>query len=273
MFQIVTGHHDPEHHNRVHRAAALMRTAEGRAALVRFTLHQRVQHWILVICFTLLVLTGFPIKFADRAWAAWLIDAFGGLPVTRFLHRWVGIILIAGGAYHMLYVAIYAVRRKRATGQSWFQVFYNLPMAVNFNDVKALIQQLKFLFWRSNRRPEGPRFSLKEKFEYFGVFWGSALLGLTGLLMWANAWTSQYLPGRTLTIANLLHTFEAYLALLHVGIIHMIGVFFAPGVFPMSRAMFSGDTPIEEMAEAHSQMITEAEEKLGRDPGREVAHD
>lgn len=271
MLQIVLGHHDPEHHEHVRRAKALMRTAEGREALVRFTLHQRVQHWLLVICFTILVLTGFPIKFADRNWAEWLINTFGGLSVARFLHHWVGVILIAGGAYHMLYVAIYAIRQKRRTGLSWFMVVYNLPMTVNLNDIKALIQQLKFLLWRSDQRPEGPRFSLKEKFEYFGVFWGSALLGLTGLLMWANSWTSQYLPGRTLTIANLLHTFEAYLALLHVGIIHMIGVFFAPGVFPMSRAMFNGDTPIEEMAEVHSGMIAEAEQKIGAGRRKEAS--
>jgi cytochrome b subunit of formate dehydrogenase len=72
--------------------------------------------------------------------------------------------------------------------------------------------------------------SLEEKFEYIGVFWGTFVLGATGLLMWFNAWTTRYLPGRILTIATLIHTFEAFLALLHVGIVHMVSVIFSPGV-------------------------------------------
>jgi cytochrome b subunit of formate dehydrogenase len=117
------------------------------------------------------------------------------------------------------------------------------------------------------------RFSLEEKFEYFGVFWGSMLLGLTGILMWANDWTSGFLGGRVLTIAALVHTFEAFLALLHVGIIHMISVIFSPVVFPVSPAMITGDTPPEEMAEGHAGMVEQAANKLKLAPSQEVGHE
>ena len=107
----------------------------------------------------------------------------------------------------------------------------------------------------AKRRPDAGRFNAEEKFEYIGVFWGTIVLGCTGVLMWFNAWTTQHLPGRILTIAILIHTMEAFLALLHVGIVHMVGVIFSPEVFPFSKAMFTGETPVGELAEAHAGML------------------
>jgi cytochrome b subunit of formate dehydrogenase len=143
---------------------------------------------------------------------------------------------------------------------------------MQWSDLKHLWHLLGYLFFLRRTRPEGDRFSMKEKFEYFGVFWGSVLLGITGVLMWANAWTSEHFTGRVLTIAALVHTFEAFLALLHVGIIHMIGVIFAPGVFPLSRAMFTGDTPAEELAEAHSGLVGRVARQLETAPAGEARH-
>ena len=71
-----------------------MASAQGRRLLKRFTPHQRVQHWLLVIVFSILVLTGYPMKFADRPWAAWLIEEMGGLGIARLIHRWAGVILM-----------------------------------------------------------------------------------------------------------------------------------------------------------------------------------
>jgi formate dehydrogenase gamma subunit len=272
MLQIVLGRQDAKLHEHEALARRLMADDRGRRALTRFTVQQRVQHWVLALCFTTLVVTGFPIKFADRDWARWLIGFMGGLTVARKAHHYAGAILILGFFYHILYAGISAVRMRRAAGQSWLRTILDMPMLTNPRDIKQLFEQLGFLFFLRRTRPELPRFSLKEKFEYFGVFWGSALLGVTGVLMWANAWTTSHLPGRVLTLAALIHTFEAFLALLHVGIIHMVGVIFSPLVFPLSHAMIRGDTPIEEMAEAHSGMLHEAASQIGAASAGEVTH-
>jgi cytochrome b subunit of formate dehydrogenase len=263
LLQLVLDRNDPEHHHRLKLAETLQADPRGRRALCRFTLHQRVQHWMLALTFTTLVLTGFPLKFADRRWARWIVDLFGGVPVTRVVHRWAGVLLIAGFAYHFGYVAFYAWRDHRRTGRGWLKTLLSLPMVTNRQDLKQLGQLLAYLLFLRRTRPALGRFSLEEKFEYFGVFWGSALLGVTGLLMWGNAWTSLHLTGRVLTVAALIHTFEAFLALLHVGIMHMVGVIFSPTVFPLSRAMFTGQTPAEELAEAHGEMLAEVAQKLG----------
>lgn len=263
MVQFIVGRHDPRQHEREHTAERLMRDPVGRKALTRFTIHQRVQHWILAICFTALCVTGFPIKFADRTWASWAVTLMGGLSNARALHRIAGVVLMVGFFYHFCYIIAFAIQQKRASKKSWIKIVLDLPMVTNPTDIKQLFQQLGYLFFLRKTRPELGRFSLKEKFEYFGVFWGSALLGVTGILMWFNAWTTQYLTGRVLTISLLVHGFEAFLALLHVGIIHMIGVIFSPVVFPLSPAMFSGDTPAEELAEAHAGYVDEAARTVG----------
>ncbi len=272
MLQVVFGRQDPAHAERHRLAVALLEAPEGRRRLCRFTPHQRVQHWLLFATFTSLVITGFALRFADRGWAAWVTQTIGNLHRLRLIHRVAGTILLAGMAYHLIYVGVTAWRQKRRTGKSLVQTFLDLPMVMRWHDWKELGHLLGYLLFLRKTRPEAGRFSFEEKFEYFGVFWGCTLLGITGILLWANAWTTEHLTGRVLTVAALVHAFEAFLALLHVGIVHMAGVIFAPSVFPLSPAMFTGDTPAEEMAEAHSAMLTEAAKATGITAAKEVGH-
>ncbi len=271
LAQVVVGRHDPRHHEHIELAERLRRHEPARRALHRFTPGQRLQHWLLFATFTTLVLTGFPLKFADRGWAAWLVDAIGSLSRVRLLHRIAGVLLIAGFTFHIIYVIWFTWRNRKRTGKGFIGTFLQLPMVMQPSDLRQMGLLLAFLVGLRKTRPDQERFALKEKFEYFGVFWGSVLLGITGVMMWANAWTSEQLSGRVLTIAALVHTFEAFLALLHVGIIHMVGVIFGPSVFPLHPAMFTGDTPAEEMAEAHTGMLNRV---AGQFPaaGGEVKH-
>ncbi len=284
MFHIVVGKRDPEDHHREERAEKVMADRRGRKLLERFNLHQRFQHWLLAVAFITLVLTGFPMKFADHAWAAWLFNLFGGLTWgrwfqaisgltwARWLHRISGVVLILAMFYHCIYIARTYFKQKRTSGRGWISSLFDLPMMITPTDLKQMSQYVAYLLFLRRQRPQFSRFNLEEKFEYIGVFWGTILLGTTGALMWANAWTTQYFPGRLLTIATLVHSMEAFLALLHVGVVHMISVIFAPGVFPLSPAMFTGRTPTEEIAEAHSAMIDSAEKALELSGAEEVSH-
>jgi len=259
MLHIVIGRHDPEAHHHAQRVQKLMADPATRQKLKRFSVHQRLQHWYLVACFATLVLSGFPIKFADRAWAAWLIGLFGGLSTARLVHRLAGAMLILGLFYHLIYIACALIRRKRQSGHGLIAAIMGLPMMVSPSDMLTMNRLVAYLLGLRRTHPDMGRFNPEEKFEYIGVFWGTVVLGTTGMLMWFNVWTSRHLSGRVLTIAILVHTFEAFLAVLHIGIVHLAGVIFAPGVFPVSKAMFTGDTPAHEMAEAHKTMLDEVE--------------
>jgi cytochrome b subunit of formate dehydrogenase len=263
MFQIVVGRHDPSDHDNHLLAKKLLDDPKGRKLLKRFTPFQRVQHWILVITFATLVFTGYPMKFADHPWSAWFIELIGGLSVARMVHRISGAALLIGFCYHLfIYVGVFIIKEKKRTGKSVFRVFFNLPMVMNPGDFKKMGQLLLYLFFLRKKRPEWGRFSLEEKFEYFGVLWGTVLLGATGILMWDDSLTTRFLPGRTLTVANVIHSFESYLALLHVGVVHLAGVLIAPSAFPCSPAMFTGNTPVEELAEAHPALLADVQKQL-----------
>lgn len=269
LLGLAVGRRSPTDHHTEQVAEQLMESAAGRRALKRFDVNQRVQHWALVLFFTLLVLTGFPMKFADRDWAAWLIGMFGGLGMARLLHHWAGLALVAGMIAHLVYVGFTLVSRRRqarAAGQSvsWLQAFTRLPMWMSKQDMAKTFQLLAYLFFLRRSRPNFGRFSVKEKFEYIGVFWGTALLGLTGILLWGEQFFSHIISGRVLNLALIAHTYEAFLALIHVGILHIVNVIFQPNVFPLSLATLSGDTTPAELAENHADLVHEVADAMDR---------
>ncbi|MEW6249441.1 MAG: cytochrome b/b6 domain-containing protein [Planctomycetota bacterium] len=268
LFSLVIGRTPPDAHRLEQLARRLWRLPEGRRRLIRFTVPQRVQHWILVVLFALLALTGFPLKFPDRGWAQGVITIFGGLNVSRTIHHWAGLALVVGLFAHLLYVLSTMVQRRRAAAAAgrrvgWFATLTHLPMWVTPQDARQMLHLLAYLLHIRHDRPIFGRFSVKEKFEYFGVFWGTVLLGVTGILLWGEQIASHYISGRLLNLAIIAHTYEAFLAVIHVGILHIINVMLHPLVFPLSPATLSGRTPIPLLAEEHTGQVLDVARALG----------
>lgn len=267
-----------EHHvEREQLAAELMSRRDGKRKLTRFPWPQRIQHWLLAVAFTLLVITGFPMKFAAQHWARVVIEAFGGLHVSRLVHHWAGIVLCLGLAGHVLYAGWLILRRGRRRAADGRRVGYltaarRLPMVMSFADFKLTLAQFAYLLRLRRERPTFGRFSPTEKFEYFGVLWGTSLLGLTGMMLWGEQITSRLLEGRMLNIATIIHTYEAFLALIHVAILHIYNVILAPHVFPLSPAMITGSTPMAKLSEEHGELITQAAADLGLAQGSGHGH-
>jgi hypothetical protein len=85
------------------RSKAVARRKFEHATIVRMTLNERIQHWVLIVCFTVLVLTGFALISPFSAIADWM-----GVtdPVRRTVHRIAGVTLIAAGIYHIFNVSL-----------------------------------------------------------------------------------------------------------------------------------------------------------------------
>jgi cytochrome b subunit of formate dehydrogenase len=257
------------HGHRMHKLTEkVLQTPGGRERLKRFTVSQRWQHWILAGLFIVLVLTGFPMKFADDQWARGMINFFGGLPTARDIHHWCGIALVIGFAAHFMYAIATFIKLKRnakpsGEKRSLMEAVFALPMIIKPSDLVKANQYMMYLFGLRKQPPTFGRFSIKEKFEYIGVFWGTTLLGATGLILWAESFFSHYVTGRVFNIALIAHTYEAFLAVIHVGILHIVNVSLSPHVFPLSPATITGDTPTAELAEQHSEFVEEAAADLG----------
>lgn len=268
LAQLVVGRHAHSAQAAHQVLQRVLQHPKGLARLTRFRPSQRVQHWILSFLFAALAFTGFPMKFADRQWASWLIEKFGGIASARNIHHWAGVALVIGFSLHLFVVAVAAVRksqRKDAEGRRFglIRTFLNLPMVMSPIDLKKWVQLMGYLIGLRRERPMFGRFSAGEKFEYFGVLWGTTLLGITGFMLWGAQATSHFLDGRAFNIATIVHTYEAFLAVIHVGVLHICNVILAPAVFPLSPATLTGRTPSGKLAEENGEFVLDVARELG----------
>jgi cytochrome b subunit of formate dehydrogenase len=237
----------------------LTAAAEEKAAfeggLLRFTGAQRLQHAFLVTVFVVLCLTGFPMKFPQAKWSPAIYDLFGGIGGAPIVHRVAGVLLLVGFAFHVILIFVNVGRSLRRQGQhgirAWIKAVVALPMIPKPHDLKQLTAFAKYALFLSPHRPFYGRFSWKEKLEYLGLFWGIPLLGVTGILLWAESWSSHLFPGWVLNVAFLAHTYESLLAVAHISLVHIPGVLGRPGVSPLSSMVLNGKISSRALAEEH----------------------
>ncbi len=80
-----------------------------------------------------------------------------------------------------------------------------VPQPKDFWDFFANIRYFLYL----GERPPGDRWTYFEKFDYLAVFWGVAIIGISGLFLWAPDFFTRFLPGWTLNAAYVIHSDEA----------------------------------------------------------------
>ena len=277
LLHTVLGRHSAEEVRTAQLAQALLRTPEGRKRLQRYTPLQRLQHWYLAFTFTILAVTGLPLKFADHTWARAVVETLGGLSVTRHVHHWTGVALMLGLIAHLVYVVRTLVNNMKVAGPdgrrpTFVQALTALPMWLGLQDLRNARHMAAHLLFLRPDPPAFERFSLKEKFGYMAVFWGSVMLGVTGLIMWGEQMASHVLGGRAVTLSSIAHSDEAFLAVTYIGILHLADVLFSPHAFPMSRATVTGLTPIGVLAKWHRGQVERVARELGITPAAEGAH-
>jgi cytochrome b subunit of formate dehydrogenase len=231
------------------------RKAAREGGLLRFTGAQRVQHVFLVVVFVVLCLTGFPMKFPNASWAPVLYDLFGGIHTAPIVHRVAGVSLLTGFAVHVLLIlrnVRRSLRRENKHGlRAWVGAILALPMFPRLQDLHNLVAMTKYVLFLSPYRPNYDRFSWKEKLEYLGLFWGIPLLGVTGIMLWAQDSVTHLLPGWVLNVAYLAHTYESLLAVAHITLVHIPGVLGRPGLSPLSGMVINGKISPRVLAEEH----------------------
>jgi len=95
-------------------------------------------------------------------------------------------------------------------------------------------------------RPAFDRYTYWEKFDYWAVFWGMAIIGGSGLLLWFPVAFARVMPGWAFNIALLVHGEEALLAVGFIFTIHFFNSHLRPEKFPMDMVIFTGRVPEHE---------------------------
>ncbi|NOZ06981.1 MAG: hypothetical protein GXP41_11640 [Chloroflexi bacterium] len=206
----------------------------------RFSLGRRIEHVILFTTFIILAATGIPQKFHNLAWAQWVVLLMGGIEQIRFIHRGAASIMILAAVYHLVYgLYLLLVKRER---------FYALP---TLKDLRDIIQMVKYFFGLTKEKPQFDTFSYVEKFDYWAVFWGIAIMAVSGLILWFPTAFTHFLDGVFIPTAKAAHSDEALLAVLAIALWHLYNVHFNPRIFPFNATMFTGKISKERMIEEH----------------------
>jgi cytochrome b subunit of formate dehydrogenase len=125
-------------------------------------------------------------------------------------------------------------------------------MVPNLKDIKDFIQQIKWFLWRGPK-PKFDRYAYWDKVDYWAVFWGMAIIGLSGYAMWFAPFFARIIPGSWLNIALLIHGEEAILAVGFIFTIHFFNTHLRPDNFPMDMVIFNGRQSEEELEHRHPE--------------------
>ncbi len=206
----------------------------------RFDKTQRLSHLFLMITFLIQSGTGFGRLFITTDFGRSLTTVFGGYQTAIVVHFWVGVLMIAGFAMHIIYLA---------TRINWKDLVKSMfgpdSLVLGPQDAQHLFQRILWTIGFGSS-PKLDRWAYWEKFDYWAVFWGLPLLAVTGIMLKFPLLTTILLPGWALNIAALLHRAEAILACSYIFIVHFFIGHLRPSSFPMNEAMFSGNIPLEE---------------------------
>ncbi len=202
----------------------------------RWNKSQRWQHIVLAVSFLLLIITGWPLRFAHLPASKYVMWIFGGVKGAGIIHRAAAVGLIGVSIYHVFYL---------------FRQFLNghrqVTMFPTLKDIRDFFTDLLYWLGLSGRRARYGRYNYLEKFEYFAVVWGNVVMILSGLVLWFPVFSSTYLFDWVNDLALLIHDYEAWLAGLAIFLWHFYWVHLNPRVFPMDPTWLTGAIELEHL--------------------------
>ena len=202
----------------------------------RFSLLQRVQHFIFLISFSILGFTGLPQKYPGSPISLSIFEMLGGIEKTRLIHHYSAVVMIIMSLVHVLEL-----------GYSLIVLRTPITMIPWVNDLQHVYQDvLYYLGFRKHKAYYG-RYSYAEKAEYLALIWGTVVMALTGFMMWNPITTLQLFPGEAIPAAKAAHGGEAVLAVLAIIIWH----FYHVHIKMLNKSMFTGKLNRMEMEHEH----------------------
>lgn len=176
----------------------------------------RVMHWVHLVCFLLLGLTGMGFY-----WKVALIDnIFGGPANASLVHRWAAVLFTAGPAIYIL------LNFER------FSKFIDTITSFSKDDfgwLKVMGGYLPFI--KADHVPPQDKYNAGQKILGIMIIVGCLLIILTGFPMWL--WRHS-VPAVFLSLCYNVHFWTAIIMILLVG-----GHFFLAAIHPKSRVEFA----------------------------------
>jgi formate dehydrogenase subunit gamma len=129
--------------------------------LLRYTLVERIIHWLAAIAYMYVLLTGLAFYSPHLYWIATLL---GSGPTSRFWHPWVALLFVAAIAWMLR--AWLADMRITAVDRAWGKAMNHYVR----NEDEDL--------------PPIDRFNLGQKYFFWAMLWASVALLVSGAVLW-----------------------------------------------------------------------------------------
>ena len=219
--------------------------SEKQTQYPRFRTGARIEHIILLVSFSILALTGLPQRYSGSGIGDAMINAVGGIENIRIIHRWAAIALAVGSFYHIFTGAYrFYVKRER------------MRIVPDLKDAKDLSDTVLHNLGIKPDHPKMRKFNFGEKFEYWAVVWGTAIMGITGFMLLNPVATTSVLPGEFIPAALAAHGWEAVLAVSAIILWHFYNVL----IKQFNPSMWTGNLPQDQMEEEHALELERLEE-------------
>ncbi len=210
-----------------------------KSIVKRMTYSEVWQHTFLMVSFTVLVITGFSLRFSQSWWATMLFGWDGGFVVRGIIHRVAGSVLIFTAIWHLFHLTTDRGRQ------------FIVEISPNKNDLFQLIQKVKYNLGLADTPPKFGRFCYIAKAEYWALIWGTIIMASTGLLLWFDNLAIKVFPKGFLDVVLVIHYYEAWLATLAILVWHFYTTIFNPEVYPMNPSWINGRMPVEMYEHEH----------------------
>ncbi len=232
---------------------------KARPQIRRMRADEVWQHALLMISFIVLVMSGFSLRYAESWFARLLFGWRGGFELRGLVHRVSAVIFILTVLWHIVFLVTGRGRQfvgdmlpaKSDFSQFWDRILYNLG--------------------RRKQAPRFGRFSYVEKAEYWALVWGTAVMVVTGLMLWFDNTIIHFVPKGVLDVALVVHFWEAWLATLAIVVWHMYSTVFSPHVYPMNPSWLTGTMPESMYKHEHPEHAEEARRETDQHIRKQIA--
>lgn len=224
----------------VHHIREKRRETKYAELVPRFQSWEVYQHGLLFLSFSLLVITGFALKFPEADWVQLLLKIGMTEAVRSNLHRIAAVVMLVISLIQLIYFIFSPKGRKD------FKAL--IPTLEDFGHFK---ENMAYYLGLSKTRPQFGRYDYTEKAEYLALIWGILVMGITGFVLWFPEFFMSFMPSWFFETSETIHYYEAWLATLAIFFWHWFFVIYHPEKYPMSITWMDGKITLEEFRHHH----------------------
>jgi cytochrome b subunit of formate dehydrogenase len=224
----------------------LVNISTTRPQVRRMRADEVAQHAFLAFSFIVLVISGFALVYDQGFMTRFFFGWEGGFAVRGIVHRASAVLFMLTVLWHIIFLMT-------PRGRKYFKDM--LPIE---RDFRFFLRRILYNLGLGPRMECIQRFNYVEKAEYWALVWGTAVMIVTGLLLWFDNWFIHFLPKGVLDVALVVHFWEAWLATLAIFVWHFYSVIFHPHVYPMNPAWITGTMPESMYEHEHPGHLEEA---------------